>query len=548
MMRYLLPFCVCISLLWAADMTNENPQFPADKYLKIVTIFTNDIHGGIDRSEASFINPDFPPMLGGGAVAGRYIMLKRAEARKKDWAFLLIDAGDFYQGTPLGTLSEGEAVIQYMNTVGYDVLTVGNHDFDHGWKNLKHLAEIADFPFLAANLYRESTGELVDFVEPYIIKEFQGIKVGIIGATISTTPSMSFPEHVEDLKFQNEVTALRKYLPEVKKQGVNFIIFLTHSWLAYDPQAGYREMLEKVRKGETLTDYGSSAQEIAHRVAGIDVIFSGHLHKGFYEPWEDPTHHTLIFQNYANGGNLGHVNFYVHRQTGTLAGYDYVSDDGAIFTLFEDDFWPDPDIAKQIDAWVAKAEAGFDEVIGKTTGLLMRANQGESPLGNLVVDAMRSAVRADVSFSNYGGVRADINSGPITPRMVFDVMPFGNRIVVINISGELLKKLVEDRVRGTSRGMLVGGARLVIDRRKPDGSRVVEFSIDGQALAADRSYRLAVSDYLAEGNSGYERLTEIPASEMNPTGILVRRAIIDYIKAHSPIKPHTDGRWQEISE
>ncbi|MFA5729260.1 MAG: metallophosphoesterase, partial [Candidatus Neomarinimicrobiota bacterium] len=132
-------------------------KYPAKDYLKIVTIFTNDIHGGIDRSEASFINPDFPPMLGGGAVAGRYIYQKRQEAEKNGWGFLLIDAGDFYQGTPMGTLSEGEAVIEYMNAVGYDVLTVGNHDFDNGWKNLKKLSEMANFPFLASNLYRQST-------------------------------------------------------------------------------------------------------------------------------------------------------------------------------------------------------------------------------------------------------------------------------------------------------------------------------------------------------------------------------------------------------
>ena len=171
-------------------------KFPTKDYLKIVTIFTNDMHGGIDRSEASFINPDFPPMLGGGAVAGRYILQKRQEAAQNGWGFLLIDAGDFYQGTPLGTVSEGEAVIEYMNTVGYDALTVGNHDFDNGWKNLKKLAEKANFPFLATNLYRKSTGELAEFVKPYIIKEIQGIKIGIIGATLSATPSMSYPEHI----------------------------------------------------------------------------------------------------------------------------------------------------------------------------------------------------------------------------------------------------------------------------------------------------------------------------------------------------------------
>lgn len=523
-------------------------DYPADEFLKVVTIFTNDIHGGIDRREASFINPDFPPTLGGGAIAGRYILQKRAEAEKNGWGFLLLDQGDFYQGTPMGTKSEGEAVIEYMNTVGYDLLTVGNHDFDNGWKNLKRLSEIADFPFLASNLYRRSTGKLVEFVKPYIIKEIQGVKIGIIGATLTSTPSMSFPEHVEDLDFHPEVKAIKKYIPELKSQGVNMIIVSTHAWLAYNPEEGYKEMLAKLETGKTGDNYGSSAQAIAHLVPGIDVMFSGHLHRGFYKPWEDPVNHTLIFQNYANGSNLGHVNFYIHRKTGTLAGYDYVSDDGAIFTLFEDDFLPDTVIARQIDYWVQKAEAGFDEVIGIATGPVSRSNSGESPMGNLLTDAMREASDADIAFSNHGGVRSDLSAGAITPRQIFSVMPFGNRVVVLRVTGEFLNALVEDRVSGNSRGMLISGAEIVIDRSKPDGSRINKFFIGGRPIEKEKEYMLAVSDYLAEGNSGYERLTTISPDQINYSGILLRQSLIDYIKSHSPIKPGTDGRWKEIGK
>jgi len=537
--RSLLTVLICGLYLGAEE-------YPAKDFLKVVTIFTNDIHGGIDRSEASFINPDFPPKLGGGAVAGRYILQKRKEAEKNGWGFLLIDAGDFYQGTPMGTLSEGEAVVEYMNTVGYDVLTIGNHDFDNGWKNLKKLSEIANFPFLGSNLYRKSTGELAEFVKPYIIKEIQGIKIGILGATLSSTPSMSFPEHVEDLDFRTEISGINRYLPEIKTQGVNTVILLTHAWLAYDPEEGYKEMLAEIKDGELPESYNTSAQAIAQRVPGIDIMFSGHLHKGFYEPWEDPLNHTLIFQNYANGSNLGHVNFYIHRQTGTLAGYDFETDDGMIFTLFEDDFLPDTSIARLIDFWVKKAEAGFDEVIGVATGQIARSGSGESPMGNLMADAMLASTKADIAFSNHGGVRADLPSGQITPRHVFAVMPFGNRVVVMKVTGGFLKDLVEDRVSGTSRGMVVGGAEIVIDRSKPNGSRVVKFNIGGKPVEADREYTLAVSDYLAEGNSGYERLLMVTPDHINYSGILLRQTMIDYIKSHSPIVPKADGRWKEL--
>ncbi len=534
-----------IAILYLSLAAQTNPKFPDAEFQKIVVIFTNDVHGGIDQSEATFINPDFPPQLGGGAVAGRYILQQREEARRNGWGFLLIDAGDIYQGTPLGTLTEGVAIIEYMNAVGYDLMALGNHDFDNGWRNLKKLAEKAHFPFLAANLYQRSTGTLAEFVKPYIIKEFNGVKIGIIGTTLSITPSMSFPENIEDLEFQPEVAALSRFIPEIRAQGINTIIAVTHAWLAYDPVQAYQELLKKVKLGDPSLGSGGSAQEIAYLVPGIDVMFTGHLHRGFYKPWEEPRHHTLIFQNYANGSNLGHVNFYIHRRTGTLAGYDFVSDQGALFTLFKDDFLPDPTIARKIDELVRQSEAGFDEIIGSARGNIKRSSQGESALGNLVADAMRMATQADIAFSNFGGLRGEIRAGVITPRDVFGVMPFGNRIVVMNVTGQLIKDLVEDRVSGNSRGMLISGCRVVIDRSRSDGSRVVSLTIGDNPLDLQKIYRLAVSDYLAEGNSGFNRLTEVPAEQTNFTGILVRQAIIDYIRKNSPINPQTDGRWQE---
>jgi 2',3'-cyclic-nucleotide 2'-phosphodiesterase (5'-nucleotidase family) len=240
------------------------------------------------------------------------------------------------------------------------------------------------------------------------------------------------------------------------------------------------------------------------------------------------------------------VNFYIHRQTGTLAGYDYESDDGAIFTLFEDDFLPDTSLTRLIDFWVQKAEAGFDEVIGLATGQIYRSSSGESPMGNLMADAMLASTKADIAFSNFGGVRADLPAGQITPRHVFKVMPFDNRIVIMRVTGKFLKELVEDRVSGSNQGMLVGGAEIVIDRNQPDGSRVIKFNIGGKPIEYEREYTLAVTDYLAEGNSGYDLLTTITPDRINYTGILLRQAMIDYIKANSPIVPKTDGRWREI--
>ena len=520
--------------------------YSEDEYLKVVIIFTNDIHGGIARTEAGFINPDFPPILGNGAAAVYYINRVREEAKENGWGFLLLDAGDIFQGTPIGTLSKGEAIIDFMNIAGYDAVCIGNHDFDLGWQNLKKLSEQANFPLLGANIYRYSTGEVAEFATPYIIKEIQGIKIGIIGVCTTVTPSLSFPEHIKDIDFRAEVPTIRYWLPKMRAEGAQIIIMVNHTWLPYDPEKGYLEMLEKIKNGDNFTGRGVNSQEIAHAIPGIDIIFSGHIHKGFNDPWEEPYNHTLIFQNYANGTNLGHVNFFTHRKTGTLAGYDYVSDGSAIFTLFEDEFFLDTTTVRIIEKWVKKAESGFDEIIGVAKGNFMRSNAGESAMGNLITDATRIRVNADIAFTNYGGIRADLSAGHIMPRNLFTVMPFGNRIVVFNVTGKFIKSLIEDKVAGNSRGMLVSGCKIVIDRSRPDKNRVKEFLVNGRLIDEEKIYRFAVSDYLAEGNSGYGRLTEVPTEKINYTGILIRQALIDYVSKNSPLTPELDGRWKEI--
>jgi len=533
--------------IYNTSLPQVKPDFSNDEYFKLVVIFTNDIHGGIGKSKATFINPDFPPIIGGGEVASRYIFKVREEATRNGYGFLLLDAGDIYQGTPVGTLTKGKAVVEYMNYVKYDAVCVGNHDFDDGWENLKKLAEYAKFPFLGANIYRKSTDKLAEFVKPYIMKEFDRIKIAIVSVTTSLIPEISYPEHIKDLEFKNEVEVLRKLVPEVKKKGADIVILSTHSYLPYNLEEAYKNMLKKIETGYDFTKHPVSAMEIAHAVPDIDIIFSGHVHKGFYEPWEDPDNHTLIFQNYANGTNLGHVIFYIHKKTKTLAGYNFVDDRGAIFTLFEDEFYPDTILAKKLDSLIKVSERGLDEVIGIAIGNFTRSREGESSMGNLVVDAMREAVRADVAFSNYGGIRADLQSGPITPRDIFRVMPFENRIVVVNVTGNFIKELIEDKVSGSGRGMLISGCRVVIDKTKPDREKVVELKIGGQTFIPSKIYKLAVTDYLLEGNSGFVRLTTIPSSQINYTGIMVRQAIINYISKHSPLKPTIDWRWKIVN-
>ena len=523
-------------------------KWPSSDYQKVMVLFTNDVHGGIDRQEARFMNPEFPPLIGGGAAIAHYVKAVREQAEKEGSGVIILDAGDFFSGRPIGTRTEGAAVIDFMNLAGYNAMVVGNHDFDLGLDVIKARSAQAQFPLLGANVIEDSTGQVAEFLEPYTMLDINGINIAILGIATTITPDLSFPDHVAGLTFLPEIQTSREWVPKLKDLGADLVILETHAWTPYDRDAAYRQLLSDLRENKIKPDkHGASALEIAAMVPGIDVIFSGHVHRGFNTPYTDPVNHTLLFQNYANGTGLGHVNLYIHRKTKELAGYDFVVDNSAIFTLVEDEFWLDEKADAMISAAKAKAEEGFHEVIATLPMPLRRASEGQSLLGNMICDAMTVVGGADIAFTNFGGVRADLNAGPLTPADLFSVLPFGNIITIFNVSGDFIKELMEDRVMGNSRGMLVSGMEVTVDRRKPNRERITIHTIQGNPFDPNKIYKMAVSDYLAEGNSGYGRLTELSEDHRINTGIMLRQALQEYITDYNGIRRTSiDKRWVEI--
>ncbi len=187
----------------------------ADGIMRLSVVFTNDIHGGIDPTGATFMNREFPPPLGGGASAMTYVERLRERAKEEGGHVLLFDQGDIFQGTPVGNYRKGEAIIEYFNHIGLDLWSIGNHDFDEGSENLWHLVGMSQMPVLSANLAWDDTGEPIEGIVPYVIREYDGIKVAIIGLTTTDTPKMAFPDHVKGVKFLSEVETLR----EIRARG-----------------------------------------------------------------------------------------------------------------------------------------------------------------------------------------------------------------------------------------------------------------------------------------------------------------------------------------
>jgi len=530
-----------LGLLVAGAPSADEP-LPANQ-VQIDIIYTSDIHGHIDPQGATFLNPQFPPPLGGGASAASYINKVRDEAARAGRGFILVDSGDLFQGTPVGMHTEGRAVIEWMNSVGYTAAALGNHDFDMGWEKTRALVDLAKFPLLCANLYDSKSNKRVDWVKDMVSVDAAGVKVVIIGMVTEATAKISFAKNIEGLNFRPVHEMLPSKIEEARALGAELVLFPVHAGLPYKPNLAsyYREMVEKEQRGEKPEEF--EALELAHYIPGIDIIFAGHSHQGYDSPWEDPVTHTLVVEPYANGSSLGHITVTYDKVAKTMVGYNTHHDRGALVTLYEDEFWPDQGTAETIAAQVQEAEKGLDEVIGETRVNLVRGDAEKGNLGALVADAIREFTGADIAVQNTGGVRADISPGEITKRNALEVLPFGNSMVVATVKGDFVKRLFEQKVGRWGPSLFVSGVNIQYDPTRPDGERILSITVGGAPLDAAKDYTLAMTNFLSEGNSGMTLMREVPNEDFRFTGYTDKEALEKFIKEHSPINPKGESRW-----
>jgi len=514
-----------------------------DDPLRIYLFYTNDLHGRVDEQKATYLNQNFPPILGGGAATATIVKKYRKIAEDNGDILLLFDGGDFMFGSmPLGETSKGLAIINYMNRLGYDALVPGNHDFDLGLDVLLNTAQNAAFPFLTANILTKKTFSPPLPIKPYTIIEKNGIKIGVLGIISKSAENNDEQENVEGIYFSDEIPAAKRAVSALQKENVDLIIALAHLGLPYDAEIGY-DVLQKSEKQNILKNSYINTMDLARYVPGIDMIISGQIHKGYQQPWEDPINHTLCFQNYARGGNLGMVTLHIDRKSHTITGYQQPSDQGGLILLSEDEIWPDKEFAGFIDSLQNQYIPDYNRIVGTTETTLSRASRGESPLANLMCDAMVNATKADFAFNNFVSMRSDIPIGPITPKDISRAFPFGNEIIIISLKGELLAELLEGSIAGYNSGLAIGGGRVIADHALPDGEKILSFTINGKTLDPEMTYRIATTEYLAEGNYGMTKLAFLHVENFTSSGIKVGEAVSEYVQMKTPLKIKKDGRW-----
>jgi 2',3'-cyclic-nucleotide 2'-phosphodiesterase (5'-nucleotidase family) len=392
-------------------------------------------------------------------------------------------------------------------------------------------------------------------VQPTLMLDYQGIRIGVVGIITPGTAKMSFPANIEGLEFRSMVETVPKYRDQLKSEGADLVLLAIHEGLPYDPNQGWKKIVGESESndaddlqgtyGSNHSAGGMNLMELVNKVPGIDIAVGGHTHRGYHEPWIDPMTHTMCFETFGNGSSIGHAILLIDRKTRTLVGYEKPHGQGTLVTLFEDEIWPDAEIAEVIRPYHEEAEAEMNKVIGRTTVSMGRGDPGANLVANFVTDAMVAYFDADFSFQNGGGLRSDIAAGDLTTRDIYAVLPFGNELDVVQMDGRMVRRIIERRVAGNSGGIHTAGARIVIDPTRPEYDRVVELELRGQPWDPDRIYKVVVTNFLMEGNSGLEFLTTIPADRIMPSGVTTAEAVEHYLKLNSPVRPRIDGRWTE---
>ncbi|MDL2206834.1 bifunctional metallophosphatase/5'-nucleotidase, partial [Eubacteriales bacterium OttesenSCG-928-N13] len=491
MKKWLSLVLAALMLLSALPAMAEQAEEPVT-----ITIFhTNDVHGRYDSSTGM-----------GYAMMSSYVN----EARNAGENVLVLDAGDTTHGTIFANSTEGESIIQILNELKCDAFAVGNHDFNYGKDRLLTLSELANFPMLSANLLNEDGSYIF---KPYTIIEIAGKKIAIVGAQNPDMKTAIHPDHIAGIDFAG-VDQVQKAVDEVKDQA-DAVIILAH-WGAddaYDPNSSVLAALD-----------------------GVDLVIDGHSHTELQNivqiEGNAPVTSTGEYLNNLGRVTLSFVGDVIEIEP-TLIPNPQRFEDHAILS-----------IVSEIEA--SQAEV-LDTVIGKTDVDLVGEREivrtQESNWGDFACDAFVQVTGADIALLNGGNIRKTVPAGDITIRNVNEVFPFANYIVVLNISGEQIKAMLEhgySNLPETSGGFpQIGGMTVTVDISKPKGERVSDLMIGGAPVEPSKLYQLVTNDFLAAGGDGYEMLADLPM--LLQMGIM-DEMVTNIIREQGTIAPTTDGR------
>lgn len=438
---------------------------------------------------------------------------------------LVLDAGDFNTGMTESNFFKAEPDIIGRNLIGFDAVALGNHEFDNELSVLEKQKAQADFPFISANAKTKAGAYIAD--APYIIKEFQGVKVGIFGLTTSETATIGNPAIVKDLVFEDEVATAKAMVKKLREEEkVNVVILLGH--LGYDDV------------------YARGSRVVAAQVSGIDLIIDGHSHTKL----EKPTYinGTPIVQAWQWGMYVGKGVLTVSN--GVVSNFEWkpvpINFSDAKGMPLDPQFEQDPAVRSALMTYRNQVEEKLKEKIGTASAIFPNAmtRKEETAIGDFVADGMKAypaAQGVDFAIGNGGGIRADLPAGDITIKSIFTILPFDNYLMILKMKGSDLYELFDFIPTLIGKGafpQISDGFSYTINTKTQKLENVL---IGGKPVDPDRIYTIATNDYMAGGGDGYVVFKK--ALSAYNTSAYLRDVVTEYVKnLGKPLVPEIKGR------
>ena len=491
---------------------------------QLVIFHTNDTHG----HPLKFFNN---PAANVGGLPARATLA--AQARSEYQNILWLDAGDLNTGRPESNFFKAMPDIAGFNYIGYDAMAMGNHEFDNTLDILKLQMKMAKFPFLSANVLT-SDGQYIG--QPYIIKEFPGFKVAVLGLTTKEIAKVGNPQIMKGLIVKDEVEVAKKLVPELHNQA-DIVIALTHMGIFENEEVG--------------------SKRLAKNVPGIDLIVDGHSHTQLTEPLY--VNKKPIVQAWQWGMITGKAVLTIRSKKVAKLTWEAIpvnlksvakKADGSQETKFTgQELKEDPFLLSLLQPYGDAVEKILAEPVGTAVGTFSNAEsrKQETAIGDLVADSMLWYTRSmnlqtDFAIQNGGGIRTDIPEGTITQKTVYSILPFDNSVAVVTLKGSDLQVLFDFLAtipQGSGAFPQVSeGVKFSVNYHT---GRCENISIKGQPIDAAKLYRVATNSYMAAGGDGYQAF--LKAVEKYDTSVFQRDALISYLmNLGGSIKPEVKSR------
>ncbi len=501
---------------------------------KLTILHTNDFHSRfepINKYDSGCGAEDNAEGKCFGGSARLVTAVKDARARAEN--SILVDGGDQFQGSLFYTYYKGKVAAEFMNKLGYDAMTVGNHEFDDGPEVLAGFVDSVDFPILMSNANIENEELLTDRIMPSTVIEVGGQKIGLIGLTPEDTDELASPG--PNVVFSDPVPAVQAQVDKLTADGINKIIVLSHSGYGVD-------------------------QRVARETTGVDVIVGGHSNTYLSNtsdkavgPYPTVVNGVQIVQAYAYGKFLGELNV-------------TFDDDGNVVEAVGEPLIMDNTVTEDQAAVdrIAELAKPLDEIRNKVVASAAAAIEGdrsicrvqECEMGNLVADAMLARVAdqgVQIAIANSGGLRASIDAGDVTMGEVLTVLPFQNTLSTFEISGQGIIDALENGVSQVEdvkgRFPQVAGLKFTWDSSvAPNEGRVSDVMVaeGGSYVPIDpnKPYLVVTNNYVRNGGDGYKMFTgdDKNAYDFGPD---LADVTAEYLAEHAPYTPYLDGRIQK---